>query len=511
MDDSPEVVASIPTLSLADIKNTETKEYPIHIVEAPGGMNIITHELETSTSEILYVDLGVDLSGVSYEDIPLLPLFGRMITELGTDSITDVQLMRLIGTFTGGIDSKLYIDTTYVGEEENTSMTILNDDYLVTKLFLRGKATVSNMEHLYSILITMLTKTDFDNQEKVYEMIKETCTIMSSQIQSSGQIFANTRIRSRSSVVGYLDEILTGVTHLEWSRDLLSQIESDWSFVLQRLENMRKIILDEVRMREGMILNLTGDKDVIATAIASVSYFMEDFFSKSSPRKTKIKKKIEIHPWVSSVRSDMDHAGLLNSGFVVPTQVSYVGKGCPLYKSSEVMHGSVSVISHYLNTGYLWDQVRVLGGAYGAFSSLSRSEGILSFVSYRDPHLEETLDVYDKISEHLSTKAMQELNDENTRLLELQIIGTIGNLDGGVLKPADQGWVSMARWLRRESVVARRQWRNDIMNTSIEHVNLFRERMEMVWEDHAYTAVVSSQKKLEDVSDSHDIELLHPL
>ncbi|CAN0279789.1 unnamed protein product, partial [Ectocarpus sp. 13 AM-2016] len=84
-----------------------------------------------------------------------------------------------------------------------------------------------------------------------------------------------------------------------------------------------------------------------------------------------------------------------DEGFVVPTQVNYVVKGGPLYKPGEVVPGQASVVSRFLRTGYLWDTVRVMGGAYGGFTKFSPVSGLFSCLSYRDPNLGKTLDNYD--------------------------------------------------------------------------------------------------------------------
>merc|ERR1712151_488786 len=104
----------------------------------------------------------------------------------------------------------------------------------------------------------------------------------------------------------------------------------------------------------------------------------------------------EVHPWVAEVKKEMaEMAPLKDEGFVVPTQVNYVGKAGLVYDEGETVHGSSTVVSRFLKTGYLWDRVRVMGGAYGGFCTFSPYSGFFSFLSYRDPNLSQTLDVYD--------------------------------------------------------------------------------------------------------------------
>ncbi|CAN0011084.1 unnamed protein product, partial [Sphacelaria rigidula] len=125
-----------------------------------------------------------------------------------------------------------------------------------------------------------------------------------------------------------------------------------------------------------------------------------------------------------------------DEGFVVPTQVNYVVKGGRLYEPGEVAPGHATVVSRFLRTGYLWDTVRVMGGAYGGFSRFSPSSGLFSCLSYRDPNLGKTLENYDGCSAFLSGLHLPQEE------LEASIIGTIGDMDSPM--PADsKGWTSL--------------------------------------------------------------------
>ena len=506
-EDPPEIVATIPALSIEDIKETETVEYPINVTLATGGVHIVSHELPTSISEILYVDIGFDISHIPFDDIPLLNFFGRLITELGTKNRTDVDLMQMVGMYTGGISPSLFLQLK--SNEDLDERTIPSNEHLVTKLFLRGKASISNIDHLFYLLNTMMKETELDNRSKVFEIVKETCAEMSSKLISSGHSIVHTRIRSHYSVTGFLDEMLEGVNFLKWSQNLLNDIKHDWESVLQRLEGMRNIILDDNYVLEGMIINLTGNKRTIATAKKYVErYIVDNFLKYSTSNKMNLNAK-KMHPWFPEIQFKMNKITNRTLGFAVPTQVSYVGKGLSLYEIGEKVHGSIAVLSHYLKTGYLWEQVRVQGGAYGAFSSLSINEGVLSFISYRDPNLDETIKVYDNMCSFLSSK-IEEWRSKTDKILEMQIIGTIGSLDGSVLQPANQGWVSMTRWLRGESAATRRRWRREIINTTLEDIIMLKKRLDKAWQRNATVAIASNKDKLQlsSVVDNNNIQYL---
>merc|ERR1712194_874204 len=119
----------------------------------------------------------------------------------------------------------------------------------------------------------------------------------------------------------------------------------------------------------------------------------------------------------------------------------------------------------FLRTGYLWDHVRVIGGAYGGFCTFSPEDGFFSFLSYRDPNLASTIDVYDATAASLAESAKALAEDEDA--LATAIIGTIGDMDS-VLSVDQKGWVSFQRWMGRVTTESRQQYRDEVLNCTAE-------------------------------------------
>ena len=255
-EDDPEDRATIPSLELSDLKR-EVTEYPIEVSENENesGVKVIRHEL-ASTSGIAYVGFGIDISNVLYEDIALLPLFTRIMTETGAGELSDVDLSRKIGTYTGGVSVSL--TTSSIRPTGSEARTVHDGDKLLTKLFIKGKATSENADELFSIYNLILNDANLDSEKKVIEMLKETKARIESSIQGSGHSYANTRMKARYSVDGYLDEVMGGLTYLQKVNDLIKQAEEDWSSVLVRLERMRDAIIKNSACRDGMLLDITG-------------------------------------------------------------------------------------------------------------------------------------------------------------------------------------------------------------------------------------------------------------
>merc|ERR1712113_379604 len=241
-----------------------------------------------------------------------------------------------------------------------------------------------------------------------------------------------------------------------------------------------------------MFVDITGDAAVLQTIQPSVDELLKELPGQSDGEKLPNFYK-EEHPWVSPIKKLMsDLVPVTDEGFVLPTQVSYVGKSGLLYDEGEQASGASQVVSKFLRTGYLWDHVRVMGGAYGGFCTFSPYSGFFSYLSYRDPNLSKTLDVYDAAGDAIKAAAEQMRNDPD--ILSQTIIGTIGEMDGS-LSPDQKGFTSLQRWLVNESPSYRQEYRNQILDTKADDFDDFGNRLKKMMEPSI--AVVSSQAAFE--------------
>ncbi len=154
--------------------------------------------------------------------------------------------------------------------------------------------------------------------------------------------------------------------------------------------------------------------------------------------------------------------------FIAPAQINYVGKAANIYDQGYVYHGSASVILRYLRMGYLWERVRVRGGAYGAFCNLDRLGGTLVCASYRDPNVEDTLAAFDGMAEYL-----RGFSPDKAQLTQA-IVGAVGDIDSYLL-PDAKGAQSHSRWLTDDNDAARALMREEILSTTEKHFREFAE------------------------------------
>ncbi|CAM9907584.1 unnamed protein product, partial [Phaeothamnion confervicola] len=302
-------------------------------------------------------------------------------------------------------------------------------------------------------------------------MLKETKARLEASVASSGHSFMATRMDARYSLEAYLSELTGGITYLDTVRKDLEMAQADWPRMLQRLEGIRAALLK----KERFVVNLTGDDAVLKAAAPAVAGFVR-----------------RLPGGAGVADAEWGQVKLLepkNEGFVVPTQVNYVGKGGRLYHPGEHVPGSAVVAARFLRTGYLWDNVRVMGGAYGGFCRFSPVSGAFSFLSYRDPNLDKTLDIYDGAAEFL--QSMHLPSEE----LELSVIGAVGDMDNP-MSPDQKGFTSLKRYLIGQTEDDRQRFREEVLSTTAADFKRFGERLAALNED-AFAAVVGSKAAFE--------------
>ena len=248
-----------------------------------------------------------------------------------------------------------------------------------------------------------------------------------------------------------------------------------------RLEEMRDLLFS----RSGALCNVTLSGD-------DRSYFDGELAAMLSSLPAVDRAK---QTWSQAERTG-------NEGLLIPAQVNYVGKAANLYDLGYVLHGSSTVVSRYLGASWLWDRIRVQGGAYGAFCSFDALSGVLSYASYRDPNIVSTLENYDDSGSFL--RGLDVNGDE----LSKAIIGTIGDLDAYQL-PDAKGYTSMMRWLTGIDDVYRQRIRDEVLATSADDFRAFADVLDHVAQQ-GVIAVLGSEEAI-DVANAKRGDFLQKL
>ena len=290
----------MPSLSLDDIQK-EVQRVPSE-ESALGATTVLKHDI--FTNGVLYADLALDMGGVPGELLPLIPLFCRCVTEMGTETESFVELTERIGRKTGGLSASTLVSAKRGSEEP------------VAYVMLRGKAMQDKIFDLFDIARDVLTRGRLDDQARFLQMVLETKAGQESSIVAGGHMYAARRLGAQHTTAGWITEQISGLDNLHYIRALEKRVKEDWPSVLRDLEAIRSALV----RREGSVVNLTGDTETLQAAAPAVEGFLGCLEDAPPPAGRHA-------GWLPGIPKE-------NEALVVPTQVNYVGKGANLYREA---------------------------------------------------------------------------------------------------------------------------------------------------------------------------------
>lgn len=450
--DDPAALAAIPTLTRKDLEPVN-RTLPI-AKQVREGARILHHDVVTNG--IVYFDVGLNIRTLPPELVSYVPLLGRALLETGTEKEDYVALTQRMGSRTGGI------------HPQTSSSTIRGTEAGTCWLFLRGKAMAPQFGDLLDILRDVLTTPRLDLVSRLRQIAQEEKAMLESALIPSGHSFVATRLKAAFNEADWAAEQLRGVSYLLFLRKLVKDLDADADAVIASLSRTLEILLN----RRTMLFNVTEDAAGWATHEPLLRTFISDL-----PERTG-----RTPVWPKSSGGEPE-------GLSIPAQVNYVGKAVTLFPEADLFDGTAMVVSRYLRSSYLWEHVRVQGGAYGGFCQLDPRSGVFNLVSYRDPNLQGTLDIYDRTGDYLNKLTLSD--EEVTKA----IIGAIGDLDQPLL-PDAKGYVSALRYLANESDDFRQQMREQILATRLEDFHAFGDLLQVLPESR-HIVVLGSAEALE--------------
>jgi hypothetical protein len=399
--DSPETLATLPRLKISDIPG-DIDQVPVERT-AVSGIPVLRHEI--FTNGIAYLDLAFDLSGVPPDLQPYLPLSGRLTTGMGATGFTYEEMAKRIALKTGGVGSSLAAGLTADGRET------------WQKMIFRVRALHRNIPEALEVLFDLLTQGDLSDASRMRDLLFEMRNRMHAAVIPSGHIFAQRSAAAAQTLSAYLDELWHGRSQLQVLSAAADSFADGQGDIVGKVETLRERILRQ----GGVMVNLTADAGGLRILEENLAPMLR-----------------RLRGGSLVVTSAPVTPPPVSTGIAVPAQVCYVAKVLRAPAYSDPVSPALYVLSRELSKGDLYKRIRVQGGAYGGMSQYDPMNGFFSFLSYRDPHLVETLRVYDEV---IDSRARQRVDGED---IERAIIGSIGAIDRP-LDPARKGFVSMIR------------------------------------------------------------------
>jgi len=403
--DAPQAVRTLPELRLSHIPPKVDVAAVSWGTEGP--LTLGVHP--AFTNGVLYLDMAFDLPGLSDEEYRLLPLLQRCLDGLGLEGLGYDLLAREIALSTGGLSFRSNMDQS------------LADGRLVAKLYVRVRMLEERRDAALSLLERVLTRTDWTNRGRLKDLILEMKNDYQGALVPRGHVFASTRSAAALSLGGRLGELTGGLEQLDFLARLAEADEVALDRVLETLKNLALALWTS----SGVEATITGASTALVGLGREASALVARLRTLPSPVRTPGVPGRPAGPGKPLVR-------------LIPSTVGFVARSLRGSKMDDPGHAAELVLSHRLKTGFLWERIRMKGGAYGAFSMPNGLEGTFTFATYRDPNLTSSLEAF---RESLVASRSEPLSASELRNT---IIGTVSN-DLSPRSPAEEGFLALQR------------------------------------------------------------------
>ena len=452
--DTDEVRETIPLLKKEDLRRKIT--YPRYSVLSKKDTTYIVTPV--FTNKIAYINWYIKLEDVEERYLPYLGMVVGMLGKLDTKNYKYEDLSSTIDENMGGLE--------YHIQALNDNRTF--NEYLPVFQF-RSKALIDKVPQQVGLLKEILQNTLFKNKTRIIEIIREMKAMMEAAISSDGHRVAYGRLLSNLSHAEYFEEQTKGIAFYH----LVCEIEKKWHQKQDETLMLLQEAYDHLANKARIVVGLTVDEDQVES--------VTDIIQKSI-------NEIPYRPISKKMKSfDMSPT---KEALVYPTQVNYVAMGYNFRALGYTYHGSMMLLKSLLSMDYLWSKVRVQNGAYGCFSDFRKS-GNMFFVSYRDPNLQETLDVYRQIPKYLESIQLSE------REILQYLIGTISHLDFP-FTPLTEGRTAQLYYLMGVQEEELQKSRDELFATTPETLRSFAGLIEECLRQETY-CVFSNTQSIEKV------------
>lgn len=442
-----EELATIPLLTREDI---DDKVEPLYNEEQIlDGVKVLKHNVETNG--IGYLNFCFNTKDVPNELIPYVGLLQNVLGYVDTTKYTYQNLTQDININTGGINPR-------------TKIISIGDNDVLPLFVFETKALYDKIPFVFDTVKEIITSSKLNNKRRLMEILGENKSQRQMMLMGRGHVASMNRAFSYIRSSSYYNELVDGISEYQFIEDLCLNFETKYEEIITNLEKVIKLIF----RKENLIISYTATNN-------AYDKYLTDFVN--SLYKEEVQKgKFEFTP------------NLLNEGFRTPSTVQYVAR-VGNFKEVGNYTGAFQVFAMALRYDYLWMQVRVLGGAYGCMSNFTRN-GNVYFVSYRDPNLEKTMDVYMNIPNYIDSF------NPSTDDLTKYIIGAIGMLDTP-LSPKDKGARSFLAYLQNVTYEDLKQERHEVLNVTLDDIKALKPLIEKALNDNAL-CVIGNENKIED-------------
>lgn len=412
-----------------------------------GNIPVVMHEI--ATNGIDYMTLMFECGDIPQEDIPYLGLLKSVLGYVNTSNYEYADLANAINIYTGGISSGISV---YPDLQKTGSVCV--------KYEVRIKVLENNLKDAMALVDEILTTSDLKDTKRLGEIIAQVKSRLQVNLSSSGNVVAAMRALSYQSRYAFYQDATLGIAYYQLIQKLDEQMKTDPKQVVDKM----KTLVAKVFVQNRLLVSFTGTK----AAYEKAQPLFVQYFGRL-PEGTKAGDMAVIE------------LSKKNEGFMDASQIQYVARGGNFKNHGYTYSGTLKILKMILSYEYLWINIRVKGGAYGCMSSFLRT-GESYFVSYRDPNLGKTNEIYEKIPEFVKNFNPDE------RDMTKYIIGTFGSLDTP-MNPEAKGSRSMSAYLQHITYEDIQKERDDILNATPEDIRKLADVIAAILEDDCFCVV----------------------
>lgn len=433
---SDEDLRKLPMLTRADMKKNAM---PFSNIEDELlDVKVVRHDIESNGID--YISFLFDAGDFAQSELGYLGFFTNALGLVSTEKYSYTDLANATNIYTGGIST---------GTASHPDIKDRNN--FVFKFEVKLKVLEKNLDKALELMEQMLLSSDFTDTKRLGELVAQIKARLQANLSSSGHLVAAMRSMSSFSRYALYQDELKGIAFYR----SICRIEKELSESPKSVSDKLAAIAKKLFARNRMLISFTGNNEAYGNAKPSLEKVIAGFDKMSA-----VGNQAEVH------------FNTAKEAFIDASQIQYVAKTGDFICEGYEYTGALRLLRIILNYDYLWINVRVKGGAYGCMNTFLRS-GESYFVSYRDPNLSDTLDVYDRIPEYIKSFSPDE------RDMTKYIIGTFSALDTP-MNPEAKGSRSLSAYLEGITYEQIQKERNEILNAQPEDIRRLADLVEAV-------------------------------
>lgn len=433
---SDEDLRKLPMLTRADMKKNAMAFS--NIEDELLDVKVVRHDIESNGID--YISFLFDAGDFAQSELGYLGFFTNALGLVSTEKYSYTDLANATNIYTGGIST---------GTASHPDIKDRNN--FVFKLEVKLKVLEKNLDKALELMEQMLLSSDFTDTKRLGELVAQIKARLQANLSSSGHLVAAMRSMSSFSRYALYQDELKGIAFYR----SICRIEKELSESPKSVSDKLAAIAKKLFARNRMLISFTGNNEAYCNAKPSLEKVIAGFDKMSA-----IGNQAEVH------------FNTAKEAFIDASQIQYVAKTGDFICEGYEYTGALRLLRIILSYDYLWINVRVKGGAYGCMNTFLRS-GESYFVSYRDPNLSDTLDVYDRIPEYIKSFSPDE------RDMTKYIIGTFSALDTP-MNPEAKGSRSLSAYLEGITYEQIQKERNEILNAQPEDIRRLADLVEAV-------------------------------